>query len=258
MNAFAMQRARLLALIGLGILSGSLVIAYVAFWPEKHAPNPRFLAMLERIPAITSYIQDVTTKTAVGDRTLTITGTYLIDGPSARFSSKATTTLAIPNEGTHDFVLENISIGTAVYTRLTTTSSLLRESIPQSPEWQRFEKDSIPERWRDIAVSGPTLDILLLFRENGSYLEEIPDTDDDPLTLLYKLSSHAPRDAGGTLGTLAQRIGNGTVRLTIAESGDLERVEIASDGYSSDVHISNINSVPLIEAPIPDTGATLE
>ncbi len=98
-----------------------------------------------------------------------------------RFASSATTTLTVPNEiggvTSQVFALHTISIADDVYTRLDVASGTVPLTIAPAPTWRHFKKGAIPDSFKEIAISGPLIDNLALFRNGNTYLQirERPD-----------------------------------------------------------------------------------
>ncbi len=121
--------------------------------------------------------------------------------------------------------------------------------------WHAFNKNSIPSQFKDIAVSGPTLDNLLLFRDSGSYVtlvEKKGDAvwgDETFSRYMMKLSPDAPENPGGTLGTLLQRLRGGTIDIWIDDQSMVRHMVFQNDNYRSTTTLSNLNAPPAILPP---------
>ncbi len=149
------------------------------------------------------------TRVDIGDRILSIDGTYRIDTPAKSYSSNSRTTLTVKNTGeTHSFTLQNISLGEKVYVSVSTDSPLLRQTLPLTEGWRSFDSRAIPEEFVGIAVYGPILDNTRIFADEGAHLTFLEKkVEDSGEQYVFKLSN--PRDEiGGTLQTLFERIGS--------------------------------------------------
>lgn len=239
------------------------VATSLGIWYSLQPPGPKNDELLERtfsgIAVITSYTQSVETEIDLSDRKLLVSGEYYLNGPDNRFESVATTTLRISvgtKDEEHSFTLRNISIGEDVYSKIDTRSPVLAQTIPHSPEWRHFSKNQIPEAFADIAISGPILDNLLLFRD-GAFLELIQSYGEETwgnerlVRYAFTISREAP-EAGGTLATLLGRIGDGRVDMWIEpESASLRHAVFSGPSYHSTTTFSFMNIPRTINAPIP-------
>jgi len=150
----------------------------------------------------------------------------------------------------------NISLNDDVYFKIETTSEFLRNTIPHSPEWQHYKRDRVPPQLTDIAIWGPIIDTLLLFRNEGAYIQlldihgESRWAEDILARYTFQRSDEDTDHIGGTLATLLQRIGGGTVDIWIDPSTKTVRhIVITSDNYVSTTTLSNINTVSGIVSP---------
>ncbi len=258
--SFAGGNRSMLVSIILIVFSCTSLFLWTALSPQDPVDDTLLRRAYEQVSLIHAYTQSVQTEVQLADRLLQVDGMYFHNGAESRFASVATTTLIIPNgrkSEKHSFTLRNISIYNDVYTKIDTQSEILRSTIPSTPTWQHFNKDSIPDTFVNISVSGPVLDNLLLFNEKGAFLELVEshgvvkwgDASFEKYTL--KLSDKAPLKVGGTLGTLLGRIGtSGRIEVWIdAETAQIHHMVFKGDNYVSTTTISAINTPPLIEAP---------
>ncbi|MFZ2555702.1 MAG: hypothetical protein WAZ27_03875 [Minisyncoccia bacterium] len=251
------------------ILSGIILLIFgttsIGIWlylvPPTVKDDALLKRMFEQVGLITSYAQSVETAITLSDRELMVRGEYYLNGPQNRFESIATTTLRIPegkNVEEHSFTLRNISINDDIYTKIETESPALKKTIPHSSEWRHFTKNQIPDAFADIAVSGPTLDNLLLFSGSGAYLElveargEEAVSDERLVHYRFRLSQSLPQ-LGGTLETLMGRIGrDGHVDVWIdPESAMVRHAAFVGENYHSTTTFSAMNISREIEAPLP-------
>ncbi len=237
------------------------VIAVIAALVGAHwyMTRPEFDAELtaafEAVSDIHAYTQEDVTETIVSERLLRIEGTYSNDTRTDRYSSVATTTIEIPGEGVHSFSLSNISRGEDVYTKVVTDSPLLRQQIAFDAAWHNFRRDAIPNEFKDIAISGPIMDHLALFRDGGTRLDVIdgPTIDESASSTLrsytFRLALGARSDAGGTLATLMERIDDGHVRIWIDEESMIRRIVIDDESFHSTTTLTGFNERIAIEPP---------
>lgn len=253
------NRVTLVSII-LIVFSCTSLFLWLSLVPKAPTEDTLLRRAYEQIATVRAYTQSVQTEVQLADRLLQVDGRYYHNGAESRFASIATTTLVILNgkkSEKHSFTLQNISIYNDVYTKIDTESDILRSTIPHTPLWQHFKKDSIPEQFVNISVSGPVLDNLLLFNENGAFLDLVQshgsskwgDTSLEKYTL--KLSNEAPMGVGGTLGTLLGRIGkDGHVEVWIeSESAIIRYMVFTGENYVSTTSISAINTPYIIKAP---------
>lgn len=149
-------------------------------------------------------------------------------------------------------------MGNEVYTKVETDSELLMSTIPHSPLWRHFTRDSIPQPFINIAVSGPILDNLLILSRGGSYLALAASHGTEPwgdemlVHYTFTLSEEGQKSIGGTLGTLLGRVGeSGYVDVWIDEASAEPRYMVfQGENYSSTTTISAINIPKAIEPPV--------
>jgi hypothetical protein len=259
-----MQYLTKFKIIALSVIMASVAMGGFGWWYYFSLPpelDAAFKQMLEDISAVRAYTQYVQTEIAMSDRHLRVVGTYYIDEIGNRFASSATTTLTMPDlppsEREHSFTLQNVSIGVNVYTRIETESELLKKTIPASPRWQRFQKDNIPSTFDNIAVPGPILDNLKLLGAGGTYLTlqgtpAIEKWNDELLTRYsFVLSDTAPKNSGGTLQALFERIGDGTIDVWLdTETAVLKFMRFENDSYISTTTVHYEGAPPPIIAPV--------
>jgi hypothetical protein len=253
-----MSRRTVMILVGVSI--AALLLFGWLWFVRKSAPvaDDMLLSALASVPGTDSYTQTAATETEIAGRNLKVEGIYHVDRKNGRFASSATTTLTIPdNDERQIFNLMNISIGEDVFVKIETTDEDLQARIPHSPEWKHFSRMTVPVAFADIAVSGPILDNLLLFSENGAYLRLTENHgkekwgEEELLRYAFVVADDAPKEAGGTLQTLLDRIGDGTVDIWIDGDGTgIRHMVVASGQYHSTTTFSNANHIPGIESPV--------
>ncbi len=247
--------------IGITLVAATLIgvgYSYVLLTAPPKLDN-RMLSALKAVQALGSYEMAVETRTRFSDRDMTVSGTYLLDLRNERYASLATTTLQIPNARgrieSHSFTLENISIGDDVYLRIDTESPLLRESIPYSAEWRQFTGGTIPAEFTDIAVHGPVLNNLALFSGNGKYLRLLEKPQEfviEGVRLFryrFELSDTASDVSGGTLRSLLNRIGRGSVDVWLDETPAVRVMTVHGENYVSTTTVIGVNTPLQISAP---------
>lgn len=249
-DPFPMTRTYLVA--GGALLVAALVcIHWMSTQPEFDAD---LTEAFQRASEVYAYTQEDITETVISDRTLHIEGLYHNNTRAGRFWSIATTTIVIPDDGEHEFSLANISFGDEVYTRVVTESPILREQIAFDAAWHRFRRDAIPTEFQNIAISGPILDHLALFSDGGKHLDLV----EGPLTetatsservYVFRLALGARSEAGGTLATLMERIGDGSIRVWIDSEHLIRRIAIHDELFHSTTTLSRFNEPAVIEAP---------
>lgn len=232
----------------------------VAFWYWTKEPiDPVLAKAFARAAEIRSYTQSDVTQTEISGRTLRIEGIYHNDDAANRYASSATTSLTIPGDTEeHTFNLTNISIGADVYTRVATESELLRRQIAFDSSWHHFRYDAIPPLFDSVAVAGPVIDHLELFRDGGTFVElltfdgEVELSGESVRNYTFKLSERADAELGGTLETLVRRIGNGTISISVEPHSYLiRRIVIAGSGFHSTTTISLVDEpVSILPPPL--------
>ncbi len=241
------------------LLSGAAVLIAIvlvaAYWyVTKHEFDADLSAAFERTADVYAYTQEDMTETVISDRMLRIEGIYRNDSRAGRYASIATTTISLPDDGEHSFTLENISLGEKVYTRVATESPLLKQQIAFDDAWHQFQRDAIPAEFESVAISGPILDHLLLFKSDGSYLTvvdgPVDDVQGDESLRVYTLRLRdGQTDVGGTLATFMERIGDGTIRIWIDGTDTIRRIAIDNDSFHSTTTLSRFNEPLTIDAP---------
>lgn len=252
------------AWVGLCALIAILITAYALFEyidRKAHEFDEPLIKTLEHMATVQSYSQYVDTTTVVSERPLRVYGWYHVDHNKRSYAAFSTTTLTVPGgiqgAGKHDFTHDNIAIGDTVYVKIDTESEFLKPSINDSHQWQRFQKDSIPEQYKNIAVTGPILDNLRIFAGDAEHLELVRkyglETVDGEALRRYRfiLKSSVPKES--TVGALQQRLGNeGTIDIWIEDATHtITRMIFSHPPYTSTTTLSNLNSLPTI---VPPTG----
>ncbi len=218
--------------------------------------DPAAKNILDSMGLIRTYRAHVDTWAVLGTKTLHITGTYLINAPKNSYASYSTTTLTLPGVSSIDyFTLKNISIGEDVYTKLESTSTIILRTMPLTNGWVHFKKNTIPESFTGISISGPVLDNLLIFSENGkflTYINSVP-TKVKSGTLpkyYFKLSKETPTPES-TLEALFNRIGNdGMIEVSIdPQNNRLEYFKFFNKTYTSTTTVSDLNGTVTIDPP---------
>ncbi len=245
-----------LAVLAVFLAAGA---AYVALDRYSRTLDTLMKETLAHVAQVQSYSQDVTTSVAFPDRTLHIVGTYHIDRKSRNYASFSTSTLKIAELGEHTFFVENLSLEDTIYTRISTESPLLTTTIPQTDGWKSFPNTAIPKELENIALPGPTLDNLLLFSENGRFIqlqEKMGEEVVRDATLnhyRFSLSGALPENPGPVKG-LIERIGpSGHIDVWVDPSSTMIReLRFENDAYSSHTVIRSVD-IPLVVTPPPTT-----
>lgn len=249
------------ALWALGaVLAATLLIgAYLAIagkgpFRRPLVPDETLLQAYRNVVQVHSYAEDVETQAHVANRTLSIQGTYMLDDRNLRYSSVATTTLIDPGSTERpSFTVHNVSIGTEVYSLVSTPDAGLKKTIRADGTWHRYESTAIPEELAGIVVPGPVLDNLRLLSQNGAYLTLIDKQAPDPKTHLARYTfvlSPVPPPQGGTLETLEARIGNGTIAVWIdTQDASVHELAFAGKDYRSTTTVSRLDEDLPIQAP---------
>ena len=120
--------------------------------------------------------------------------------------------------------------------------------------WHHLSANSVSEDLRDVAVYGPILDDLALFRDNGTYVSALKNYGADSVSTLinyaFKLSGHGPTGKP-TLSALLGHIGaDGSIDVWIDPESKLIRVmHFSGASYSSTTTINSYQA-PIIIAPV--------
>lgn len=226
---------------------------------QAHEFDAPLIAALEKVSTIQSYVQYVDTSTVVSDRPLRVYGWYTVDHTNRTYSAFSTTTLQVPEgiqgAGGHDFTHDNIAIGDTVYVKVDTKSEFLKPSINDSHEWQRFDRNDIPDPYKNIAIAGPILDNLRVFANSAEHLELIRkfglETIEDKILRHYrfKLKSIVPKES--TVGALSERLGSaGIIDIwTDDETATIQRMVFTNEPYTSTTSLSSFNTAPPTTPP---------
>lgn len=246
-----------MVIAGVCVVVSGAALAFWLFFPREEVPDALLRNTFANAPVIHAYTQHVATETDIAERTLRVEGVYHINRTSSSFSSSATTTLTIPDGSEPQvFNLANVSVGEDVYVKVETADESLRSRIPHSPEWRHFNRLQIPDAFKDIAIAGPILDNMLLFSENGVFLRLVDnrgreDWGSESLARYSFTLKNTPESVGGTLRTLFDRIGDGTVDIWVdPDRAEVRHMVVASDAYYSTTTFSNVNHTPDIAAPV--------
>jgi len=225
------------------IVVSLLVVLFLHLASPSDGFDRLFLEVLANEASKTTYTEHAETEVVVGVKRLRIDGIYRLDPPQGAFGSISTTTVADLDQpfskSPNSFVLQNVSLGEDVYFRLDTKSPSLQHLKNANVGWIHVPGNKIPSELSDVAVSGPILDDLALFREKGKYVssvERIATNDRDAKQIHYvmKLSGNsAPR--GSTLESLFGHVGgSGTIDVWVEEKSALiSRIHFSGAGYSS-------------------------
>lgn len=245
------------ALIFAVVVLCALALGAYLYWTRPEAFDPALQKAFSNAANAGSYEEQVQTQDSLSGRTLNVDGTYLLDAPADRYASFSTTTLVtVGSKKPVIFSLDNISIGSDLYTRVQTESNVPL-AVPSSKTWQHFQADAIPSAYAGIAVAGPLLDNLKLFEGGGKYLtltgEPVQEQQGGATLTHYtfKLSPAADLSSSGTLGVLMERIGEGgSIDVWIDTSdGTIRYMRFKNASYVSTTTISNVNATLSIEAP---------
>jgi len=218
------------------------------------APDETLLQAYRNAVQVHSYAENVDTEVQIAGRILSIRGLYLVDDGNLRYASVATTTLIDPGSTRRQsFTVHNISIGSDVYSLISTPDDSLREAIRADATWHHYKSTAIPADLSGIVIAGPILDNLKIMSQNGAYLTLIAKKAPDPKTHLapytFTLSPVAPQ-AGGVLETLAARIGSGTIHAWIdVRDSTVRQLAFNAANYHSTTTFSRFNEDLPIEAP---------
>ena len=245
-----------LSIVIVMLVAGTL--AYEHFHQRPDTLDPAAKKILDQAGSAHSYIAEVETQVNVGNKSLHIIGTYLIDSSANRFASFSTTTL-LSSKGRDtesSFTLGNISIGDDVYTRIQTSSPALMKTIQHSATWQHFKSNAIPPSYVGIATPGPVLDNLLLVGENQRYLTFVKKSSERKnghvvQRYTFKLSKTIAK-AGGTLEALSGRItSDGIIDIWIdTASSTLLSLIFTNNTYHSTTTVSMLNAPLSILPPL--------
>ncbi len=250
------------AVVGLvAVLTAGVLVGGYYLYQASHVRtlDSRLRAALEDVQNPRTYEVEVTTATALSDRSIEVLGLYKLDFDADRFGAYATTTLTIPkakpSERTHTFTFLNLSIENDVYVHIDTDSELLRETIPRSTDWRHFKADAIPAQFKDIAVSGPVLDNVALLGKRGAYLTLSEEPTERQFrgeqfrVYEFTLSEKARAVVGGTLEQLVRRIGSGHVFVWVDETPAVRMLTFAGENYSSTTTVQSVNRPVTITPP---------
>ncbi len=250
-------------LVGVALFSVILLLGgiYWYFFFGKPHFDELTLRAFEQARLIETYRHAVETDIDIAGRHLHIAGVYALDHKKGHFSSISTTTLTIPDmpagNREHSFTLENIAVEHDVFTRIQTSSSHFKKTIPHGKEWLHFTPGNIPEEFQNIAVHGPILDNLGLFRDGEHLL--LPagapraDTRDGKALQQYTftLQSGAANKVSGALAAVIEHIGAGTVNAWIdPESAQLYALAFHNATYQSKTIIIATSTAITIEPPV--------
>lgn len=236
----------------IAVLAAAIVLAlYMIVQPSPDTLDEEIRQALIHIGENRSYAMNVETLVTMYDRDMTIKGTYYIDDPRHTYASFSTTTLRVPETNeTHTFSLGLISINNDSYIHITTSSPLLKKTLPLTP-WQHVSEEALQSTFKGIATKGPILDTALIFSNSLRYLhfrERGEDAKlDDSTFERYVFSLSDPNvTPGGTLQTLFERVGgNGTIEVW-ARSGTPELIVLSGERYHS---TTTLLSIPIAVTP---------
>ena len=248
-------RWKLLATASLcAILAGVYYLYHVMSQPSFDGLMVRVLA---QTATIDSYEERAETDVSVSKRRLLIAGVYKIDLKAHKFSSDSTTTLvALQGSGKAPsgvFSLRNVSLGDDVYYRVATKSTDLAYILSGGSEWHHYVKGSIPPEVTEVAVSGPILDDLALFRSGETYLNFDRKVGTFGSTTQYLLHlSGVSGPSEGPLHDLISRVGlKGHIDLWVDEtSANIKSVHFSGEDYESTTTIINLRHPQEITAPL--------
>ncbi len=217
---------------------------------QKATDDDLLNTALSKVPGINSYSQHVETEDAVSGSIIKVVGDYDLDPKNQRFRSQCETSTFTAGEE-HEFTITNISIRDEIYTLIESTDKFIESRMPEVNEWHHFQKDNIPERYKNIAINGPIMDNLRLFYENGKYIKLVEKHEEGRYSLA--LSDEAFTESGKQmLGTIVERIGkSGTIDVWInPETFYIEKMKFKNPPYVSTATITNINNVSSINPPV--------
>lgn len=219
------------------LLAGFLIATIIGIGIFETTQRPTLeesvRSALREIGMDRTYGMHVETHVIIGDRDLFIDGDYHIDAPENAYASYATTTLRVHGSGeTHSFSLGNTSIGNQVWVSVTTESELLQVTLPVTNGWRSFDADAIPEAFAGVAIHGPILDTALLFSADGTHLAFVETLELGEETRYVFTLADPSEKPGGTLQTLFERIGDGTVSISFTDNR-ISHVVFSGNDYTS-------------------------
>jgi len=204
-----------------------------------------------------AYAQVVETEIVIEERHIRVVGEYFLDDVNKRFSSRATTTLTLPDGTSHTFSLNTITINEDMYTQVESQSPSLNLSVRSSQEWKHFTITSIPPEYREIATPRPPIDNLTLFRDDGAFLtlregRKNETSDNGQLAhYVFGLSPVAFTEKSGPVSMIAERVGvHGTVEVWVRESdAHILSMRLSNEPYVSNTTFKYSGNLPLITPP---------
>jgi hypothetical protein len=220
--------------------------------------DPLVAQIYDRAAQVSSYAQYVETSQVSEAGTLQIKGEYFVDDAHGNYASYSTTTYRQTKGIPVVFLLENRTVGTDVYVRLTNKSPGVKLSVPAVGTWEHFPANSIPVTYQNIAVAGPVIDDLKLLDGHGKYLvldsnHGMTSFDNNRfIRYTFKLSRLAELSKDGGIRTIAQRVGNeGLVDLWIDPlNSEVAHMRLTNGtSYTSTTTFSRINGTFDIKAP---------
>jgi len=234
-----------------------IALLYIHLAGSRYEFDDLMLKVLAQTALQTSYAERAETQVRVSGRYLWIDGIYKIDLKNDLFAALSTTTLGEADGSarrtTQIFTLSNISVGKEVYFNLETRSKELGYIMTEGAGWHAYKSDAIPSRLTNIAVSGPILDDLALFRDDGMYLTPVRKIEKRMNNLVgyeLKLSGKSPT-TDGPLSSLIGRIGNtGKIYVWVDEkTTSISSVHFSGNGYESTTTILNFDTEQNISHP---------
>ncbi len=232
-----------------------------AWWYLNRGPQLDALMReaFDQADAVVAYAQAVETETMIEDRRIRVLGDYRIDDENKRYSSRATTTLTLPDGTSHSFTLHTVTIGEDMFTKVQSHSAGINLTVPSSPDWKKFRTTSIPTEYREIATPRPPLDNIALFRSGGKFLVINDGRRDESMDgemlahYTFNLSSRAFTEETGPVSMIAERVGvHGTIDVWVHEgTATIRRILLSNDPYFSTTTLRFINALPRIENPSP-------
>lgn len=242
------------AILIVGLVVGSVYFAYETY--TKRVESLALAELYASVDAATVYEQEVETSLRLGDRRIVVRGVYRNNLDEGLYASFATTTFTTPDAVPYTFALSNVSAGDRIFFRLERVSGEAPSTVPMGPEWHTFDASSIPPEYQGVAVSGPILDNLALFRNGGAAITLLRSYEDDmtfgePLPRFeYSMAPRVDGESPALASIRSRLLGEGTVSVwTNTSLTGIRHIVFTAPDYTSTTTIKSVN-IPL-ETPLP-------
>ena len=239
------------------LLSSAITYHFYISYRSGPAFDGLMLRVFDKAAGVYAYRERAETTVVVSKRGLKIDGSYRIDLKTDTFSSDSTTTLTALGASTkplnESFVLRNVSVGNDIYYELSTKSPSLQYIMLAGPGWHHFGRGNVPKNLVNVAISGPILDDLALFRAGPKYLDYVGKILHVGTTTRYLLKlSSIPPPARGTVESLEGHItAGGHIDLWVnSDTAEIERIHFSGPNYESTTTILSSEGSGDISAPI--------